>query len=265
MDLEPVPSGSLYMWMYRQGRHGIGVEQMSEALAGVHVRDKDWANYWRGWYAWELYRTCSYDALAIDGGAPGIKAAQWDKPYSAYRDHPYIGKPNVPDRWVPCNERNKPMIKWGRGCMSLCDARATRNQVYLAENMRATKLIVIDVDGDHGWPETGLDMQAITYFAKYTGVTHTLSKPKLVYDYDGFDVITDLGLATLPASYHLTFEVDKVIPTMHFPEAHIDIVGNERNSLRYWKNKLWNGMQPARMTDEIWSDVMQFVKERQER
>lgn len=261
MELEPVPAGSLYMWMYRQGRHGAPVEQMAAALAGTHVRDKDWANYWRGWYTWELHKTRAYDAFAFEQD----KAKAWEKGYSDYPPHPYVGKPDVPNRWVPCNKDNKPMLKWGQGCATLGDAKAKQGQVYLAENLKATKLIVIDVDGDHGWPGTGLDLQAIAYFAKYAGMTHTLSKPKLVYDYDGFDVVTDLGLATMPASYHLTFKVDKVIPTMHFPKAHIDIVGNKENSLRYWKDKIWNGMQPAAMTDDIWKDIMQFIGERQTR
>ena len=261
MEMEPVPTGSLYLWMYRQGRHGISAESMAAALAEIPVRDKDWANYWRGWYTWELYKSRAYDALAIDR----CRENPWDKPYTSYPVHPYIGKPDVPNRWVPCNEANKPMIKWGQGCMTIGDAKAKRGQVYLAENLKATKLIVIDVDGDHGWPKTGLDMQAISYFAELTSIPHTLSKPKLVYDYDGFDAITDLGLATLPASYHLTFKVDRVIPTMHFPKAHVDIVGNKENSLRYWKDKIWNGMQPHEMPDDIWEFIMRFIEERQER
>ena len=51
---------------------------------------------------------------------------------------------------------------------------------------------------------------------------------------------------------------------MHFPEAHIDIVGNRRNSLRYMKDKRWNGLQPIEMTDEIWHELQEFVKNRKQ-
>ena len=66
----------------------------------------------------------------------------------------------------------------------------------------------------------------------------------------------------MPASFHLTFAVDRVIPTMHFSKAHMDIVGNKENSLRYLKNKIWNGIEPLPMNEAIWDDIKSYVERR---
>ena len=52
---------------------------------------------------------------------------------------------------------------------------------------------------------------------------------------------------------------------MHFPKAHIDIIGNQVNSLRYLKTKSWNGMVPMRMTAKIWNEITDYIKIRNER
>jgi hypothetical protein len=127
----------------------------------------------------------------------------------------------------------------------------------MAENMIGQRRIVIDCDGDH---TDTLDMETIAFLWRYSSITHTLCKPRKIKEYPGYE---NTGL-DIPASFHLTFSVDRVIPTMHFPYAGIDIVGNRRNSLRYFKNKEWNGRQPAELTADIWQDLQAYIKHRKE-
>ncbi len=142
--------------------------------------------------------------------------------------------------------------------MSRADAQAYFGSVYLGENMKDLHHIVIDCDGDHN----GLHLETIKFLYKYREMTHCLSKPKQLWEY-GEELPQDAD-PWMTASFHLTFMTDRWIPTMHFPKAHIDIVGNHNNSLRYWKNKTWNHRAPLQLTEEIWNDIRQFV-ERSER
>lgn len=258
----PVPEGSIYFWMYEQGLKGCELPEVELALAAAqkHARLKDLENFWRGWYNHRLYRSGSDDLLDMSGLVrPTIASTAnefLDKAWDEYEDHPFLYKPDVELRYVPCSIENKPMIKWGEGCMSLADARAMSRACYLAENLYGTQRIVVDCDGDH---DERLDFDTIDFLwdmAERTG-THVLSKPKNVCEYPGYE-----GMGMRPASFHLTFFVDKVVPTMHFPWCHIDVVGNKRNSLRYFKNKQWNGRQPAYMTSEVWDELRRFVKGR---
>lgn len=253
-ELEPVPSGSIYIWMYRQGIHGIPFEQVAQALGerGVHIREKDVENYWNGWHRYQTYQEHSpwqvrWSAL---GSTPSY---HWD-------DYPMDDRPlSVPspsNRWVPCNGQNKPMIKWSHGCLTLASAKAMTGCEYLAENLKGCRFIVIDIDGDH---DVNLDMETIA-FGRSLPPTHTLSKPKSVMEYPGMEASGDC----CPASFHLTYAVDRVIPTMHFPNAHIDVIGNARNGLRYMKNKTWNGLQPAKMNEDIWDALMNYANGRKE-
>ena len=255
---ELVPDGSIYFWMYRQGRRGVPLKNVLDALnkAGVQARNKDIQNYSNGLAKLHLHDD---DILSLLDCYSQARGRAYDTVYSDFPKHPYLDEPEIEQRWVPCSKDNKPMIKWGQGCMSKVDAEAKLDQKYLAENMKGTKLIVVDVDGDHGYPRRPIDIDAIMYFMDLSAKTHCLSKPKLVYDCEP-DITWDLGLLTMPVSYHLTFSVDKVVPTMHFPNAHVDVIGNQNNSLRYWKNKLWNGLDPIPMDDEIWRYVMDYVK-----
>lgn len=254
-----IPPGSIYLWMYNQGLKQVAIEDIEAACAmsGVNIREKDYDNYWRGYYKHEFYKSDNWERI--------FRFHKWmDQPssklfkttsYSEFPTHPFGF--DVKDRWVPCNAANKPLIKWGQGCMSAIDARSYPNQVYLAENMLGRDKIIVDCDGDH---DTQLDLELIMFLQKYLDKTHALMKPKAVCEYEGYE---DTGI-TVPASFHLMFVVDRVIPTMHFPSAHMDIIGNRRNSLRYMKNKVWNGVQPIKMTEEIWHELQEFVKHREE-
>ena len=122
--------------------------------------------------------------------------------------------------------------------------------------MKGTHTIVIDCDGDHEEP---WDWETIDFLWRYTDMTHSIFKTEWRNpSYMGH-------ILRVPPSFHLTFKTDRVIPTMHFPYAHIDIVGNRRNSLRYWKNKKWNHREPIPMTSDLWSELKQYIKYRKEK
>lgn len=253
--MDPVPDGSIYLWMYRQGLKRVDLTDISLALFHAHksAREKDIQNYWNGYYR-SAYSEDNPMSILSTGFNETKSQSFMDKKLCQYpvwtHDTEYT------DRWVPCNADNKPMIKWSQGCMNKVDAKATLGCKYLAENMKGSHRIVIDCDGDHDY----IDYETIEFLNKYTTQTHTLSKPKLLYEYE--DQSTPAHLLYKPASFHLTFETDHVIPTMHFPEAHIDIIGNEKNSLRYLKNKIWNGIQPKKFNEIILQDLQQYIKHR---
>lgn len=259
-----VPSGSIYFWMYNQGLKHVPLAKVLNEVrrAGKQVRDKDAENYWNGWYRSDLYHGSGADdvfMLTRDSWRGKPKAPDYfSLSYNDYPLHPYLQYPEIQNRWVPCNKDNKPVIKWGNGCLSLADAKACSNQVYLAENVKGCKFIVIDCDGDH---DDKLDMQTVAFLHRYTTMTHAMFKPKLVNQYEGYE---DTG-CTVAASFHLTFKVDCLVPTMHFPYAHVDIIGNRCNSLRYLKNKEWNGLQPAAMTQETWDEIKKYIAYRKEK
>lgn len=251
-----VPEGSLYFWCYTQGLKHVAIGDLHHAvdMAGRTLRDKDIQNYWNGWYRSSLYgEQGQYDMFVLHHAnqAPAFQTTGLHD----YPKNPYWDMPDIEERWVPCNLYNKPMIKWGNGCLSREDALAYREQVYLAENLKGGKLVVIDCDGDH---DEELDLELVSFLYRFTDRTHALFKPKLITDYKGYE---DSGM-NVPASFHLTFMTDRVIPTMHFPKAHIDVIGNKANSLRYMKNKIWNGMQPAFLTEGVWKQLQEFVERR---
>lgn len=254
-----VPGDSIYMWMYTQGLKHVPLRTIEYecAATGKEIREKDYRNYWNGYYRSDLYTSGTWANLfKFKKRADTPSTAFTGKPYSGYPIHPYLRLPEVENRYVPCDGSNKPMIRWGKGCMTQVDATSMLNQVYLAENLAGTKLIVVDCDGDHD--KGRLDMDVIDFLWKYSGITHTMSKPKAIADYEGYQHTDDIR----PASFHLTFRVDKVIPTMHFPWCHMDIVGNMHNSLRYFKDKQWNHVPITDMTPEIWDDLRRYVERR---
>lgn len=244
----PGPGESIYLWMYKQGVSGTNMNYLLEQLRlnNKPIRQKDIENYMRGL---SNHKSSSmFNVRTNDYYGMG---------YSDYPEHPNLIGPDITKRWVPCSASGMPLIKWSEGCMSKIDAMCMLNSKSLAENLRATRMIVIDCDGDHA--EGMLDFDTIRFLSKYMTKTHCLMKPKTTEQY-GLDVPKELR--NIPASFHLTFYVTKIIPTMHFPHCHIDIVGNRANSLRYLKNKVWNNLPPIQMTDEIWDDIKGFIQER---
>lgn len=249
-----VPKESIYFWMYSQGLKHVCLKDIEAAcaLACKEIRDKDYRNYWNGFHNSDLYKGPGKDDIFMltKRSRPRFSSKDYfNKEYCMYDPHPYAKlKVEVENRWVPCSSTNKPMIKWSNGCMTMADAVAYKDQMYLAENVKGTKMIVIDCDGDHG---EGIDYETMAFLHRYAEMTHCIEKPSEF-----------MGIST---SFHLTFSVDRIIPTMHFPYAHIDIVGNQRNSLRYWKNKKWNGKPPADMTPIIWNEIRRYIEYRKEK
>lgn len=249
-----IPDGSIYIWMYKQGLKQVDLCEIESAcrMAGKEIRSKDYDNYWNGYHKSVLYHGPARDDFLLikEHISPSASEGYFERDYLTYESNPFYGtQPDIQNRWVPCSKENKPLIKWGDGCMEMADAVAYRNQVYLAENLKGTRFIVIDCDGDHDDP---WDYETIMFLNRYKSTTHCIEKP------------TAIGWETSP-SFHLTFETSLIIPTMHFPWAHIDIAGNRKNQLRYWKNKQWNGLPPAFMTSEIWNDIRKYIKYRKEK
>ena len=249
-----VPEGSIYFWMYKQGLKHTPARDIEEACrqAGVSIRKKDWENFWNGWYRSDLYgRDGSVFDLTLQRRPQPASSGYFDKEYSDYPMHPYNDmEGEILNRFVPCDENNHPMIKWGKGCMTKEDAKAVPGQVYLAENLKGCRFIVIDCDGDHD--KEKVDFETMEFLNQFRDKTSSIAKLSPIY-------------ASIPASYHLTFLVDRVIPTMHFNRAHVDICGNKENQLRYFKTKKWNGLQPIWMNDEIWRQIRDYIKTREER
>ena len=244
-----LPEGSIYFWMYTQGLKHVPLSDIVLAcqMAGVEIRQKDEQNYWNGWYRSDMYSGPRRSALEF-GSVHAAGKNYFQLEYRDYPVHPYLGQPDPANRFVPCDKDNRPLIKWSSGCLEMDDARAYKDAVYLGENLKGCKFIVVDCDGDHG---DELDLDTIRFLSQFR--THRLSKPGDENTVDG-----------MPVSFHLTFRVDRVIPTMHFPKAHVDIVGNRHNSLRYFKNKEWNGVEPIDMTDEIWDEIKSYIRTREE-
>lgn len=239
-----IPSGSIYLWMYTMGLKHVNIDELEAELvrAGRPVRQKDLSNYWRGWYNSDLYHGEKVSPFSRPIGSPSKN--YFEMGLQEYPENPYIGLPEIAERWVPCKD-GKPLIKWSNGCMDKATAIAWPGCNCLAENTRGTQQIIIDCDGDHD--PNSIDWETIEFLSKYKGWTHTLEKP------------SDDGKCK---SFHLTFTTDRMIPTMHFPDAHIDIIGNQRNSLRYIKNKQWNGLDPMLMTDMIWDQLKAYIERR---
>lgn len=249
-----IPNDSIYFWMYEQGLKHTDLHriELSCLQAGKPIRPKDYENYWNGYHRSDLYLgPGKEDIFMLKRAREHVSESKSFESlgYFEYPVHPYAGMPEVSNRWVPCSNDNKPMIKWSQGCMTMSDCVAYPGQKYLAENLKGTQMIVIDCDGNHGDP---WDYETIEFLSKFQYKTHCIWKP------------TPIEWEISP-SFHLAFHVDRIIPTMHFPYAHIDIVGNRRNSLRYWKDKKWNSMQPASMTPEIWDELRDYIKYRREK
>ena len=248
-----VPDGSIYYWMYENGLKRIDIREIEAAcsMAGVEIRKKDYQNYMNGWYRSDLYGSPKsiFDLQMKKRPAPA-SSDYFTKEYSDYPMHPYADiEYEIDNRYVPCNKNNKPMMKWGEGCLLREDAEAMPGQVYLAENLKGCKFIVIDCDGDH--EEGKLDLRTMQFLDYYRHLTASMDKPAPMW-------------FSTPVSFHLAFKVDRIIPSMHFLKAHIDICGNKENQLRYFKNKLWNHREMIPMTDEIWRDIRNYIKEREE-
>jgi len=243
---------SIYFDMYKWGLGQIPLEEIESEcrMVGKLIRQKDYDNYYRGYY--KSHKRDPKNILKI-----GTQVQDNDKLLVNLNEWPENPLDfEIEQRWVPCSSQNKPLIQWGSGCLERADAEAYPRSVYLAENLRDTHYVVIDCDGDHN--DSELDFETVFFLYQFTSMTDTREKPKLIQEYEGYEPTR----CTLPASFHLTFRTDRLIPTIHCPWAHIDILGNQRNQLRYLKNKVWNGLEPAELTKEIWCELTDYVLKR---
>lgn len=237
--IDPVPEGSIYFWMYTQGLRQIPYEEVEIALrdAGKIIREKDHDNYWNGYHNSVLYHG---DPFSI----PMPDKPQRNKypSLSSFELNSLASMPPIKNRWVPCNSDNKPLIKWSKGCMTHADAMARRGYQYMAENLKGTDRIVIDFDIEHGDKrDEGL--------ADFAAMFLDTNKYCCFVRMDGEKI----------ASMHLMFSTDLLIPTMHFPEAKIDILGNANNQLRYFKNKQWNRVKATPLNETEWNLIMNYL------
>ena len=251
-----VPNGSIYFWMFSQGLKHTDLDSILAACAhaGKYVREKDINNYWNGYYRSAINSKPSILSFSKVSSSRSF----YELSYSDYPIHPWLGKPDPVNRFAPCSMSNRPLVKWTSQCMSEEDARAyasLEGSTYIGENLYGTKFIVIDCDGDH---EDKLDIETIDFLWNLSD-TQCLAKPKGINEYAGYETWNDN-----PASFHLTFRVDKLIPTCHFPKAHIDILGNQKNCLRFLKNKVSNGKEPKDMDDATWNKLKNYIRKREE-
>ena len=216
-----------------------------------HYYDRDAVKYYSDFYQNELYSSKIFD--------PVVDRDFYNMKLSDYPVTPYVGLPNPPNRFIPCTENLRPLYKWNRGCYLYDDAAAFLNCKVIAENMKGCQFIALDIDGDHDLYD--LDLQTIEFGMEYKDKTSCWYKPGLCMEYDPDLWNREIGFCS--RSFHLIFETDRIIPTMHFPHCHIDILGNKNNQLRYLKNKKWNGMEPIKLTHDIWEDIKGYIRDRQ--
>jgi len=145
------------------------------------------------------------------------------------------------------------MIKWGQGCMEYNDAKALAGQKYLGINNRGLDRIVIDIDGDHD--KNNLDWEIIEFGNKFIGYTKTMSRP----NYRALNPCNNL--VRIPG-FHIIFKTNRVIPVMHY--RHLDIIGNEVNTLQYLKTKQADNVETAELTPDVWRVIIDFIERRKE-
>lgn len=247
--VQEVPDGSIYYWCYIQGLRHVDIAEVAAAvtLAGKQMRGKDVQNYWNGYYNSDLNSGPRKHSI-LDIRSSDLLVDATRKKFSEYPMNPYAGKPEVPCRWVPCSAEGKPLIRWGSGCLLRSEAECRLGCKGLAENLKGCQHIAIDIDGDHD-PDN-IDWDVLAFGEVMAEYTEAHMKPP-----------NEHGKVT---SMHLLYRTDRVVPTMHFPAAHIDIIGNEKNSIRYLKNKVPNGNAMMQMDDAAWQRIMDYIKSREE-
>lgn len=249
MRIDPVPEGSIYFWMYTQGLRGCDPVEVAGVLeqAGKAIRGKDWVNFWNGRNNHEGYlpNTTTKKLFEFGTGTTSNSRKYFKRDFGMYPD--LTTAPDmVVDRWVPTDGHGRPLCSWKDKAMSMADAMNSPGRVYLSENNLDCHRVIFDIDGDHG---QHIDAPLLKHMDKYRSLTRCITRPG---DY--------------VVSYHLEFICDRVIPTMHFPSAHVDILGNEKNVLRCLKNKESNHLSAIPMTIDIWNDIREYIqfKERNE-
>ena len=102
-------------------------------------------------------------------------------------------------------------------------------------------MVIFDIDGvGHGT----VDEQVIKFGDQFRDQNMVVEDPKKV------------------GSFHIYFRTNRLIPVKHFPKAKLDLMGNAVNAAVYFKNKVWNEIEPAELTPEIWNKMQLYQIER---
>lgn len=252
--IQPVPTGSIYVWCYAQGLHGVSWEELLSAIApyGITPRDginhpdnKDYRNWSDGMRRY-LGQDFIYEPRGLSISLMQDVISTDPRAIEDLSSYPLLDCDSTEyerTRWVPCNERNKPLVAWSKTRFSLEQARLWPGCKFLAENLKGCRWVVLDFDIDHDkdnldWELRDFGLQMLKDFP-----TQALYKP----DWMGF---------------HLTYWTDREIKTRHLPHVNMDICGNTTETsgqLRYFKSKKANDVpQTGLLTEEIWSRLQQY-------
>ena len=240
------PNGSIYAAMFRAGKYGIPFEDCESICDyyGINIRAKDVRSWTDGANVGVRIKS------AMNSLSPRITTVNTRKQFPKLTDFPVDFNTTIMHKsFFPCNWENKPMQKWGYSegfdpeLMDISSALLLSDVGFIGFNMLMQNFIVIDIDGvGHG----DKDEQVIKWGRKWSSQTETWEDPHKV------------------GSFHLYFLTNRLIPTMHYPEAKIDILGNAKNTACYRKNKQSNGRPMMYLTSAIWKDLMDYVQSRKE-
>ena len=259
---------SPYFAMFRAGRLGYSIEEVTAhcTARGIPLRAKDIQAWQDGAFKNQVSQAIFEQRLAEKRCKPGSRinptgvvagAVTTNLPSLRLAGQPAFDTmhlddfPRLPKGWrgterrfFPCTQDNRPMIQWGwrpgfePNLMLRVDAEAISPVRWVGQNMLYQNFIVMDIDGvGHGVR----DEQVIEFGTRFREMTMTLEDPKK------------------PGSFHLYFMTDRLIPVKHFPKAKLDLMGNAVNAAVYFKNKVSNGIRPAKLTSEIW-DALQLYQ-----
>lgn len=232
---------SIYMDCFQAGARGVDWQVIADACAkeGIIIRKKDYDNYQRGLRASNRQRLNSLNPVVYEEGAS-----------NTFFDMDYTDYPKLPEGWKESDVRffpaegsgAKPLKGWywGTHLVTREQAEAISPVGMCGENLLGTTRWVADIDIDHG---DAIDYDLMNWALQFKTVTQYWE--------------------ARPTSYHLIFSTDRIIPTMHWPYAHIDGLGNKTNAARYHKDKVPHG-EITPMTPEIWEEFKRYIKYRKD-
>ena len=226
----PRASESWYFWFYSAGLKGIPWEEIVAFAnsSGKIIRPKDYDNYVRGFHKHS-------DPFAVE--IPKRSLPDSIEAFPRFKqDHrePF-------DKWIPCNKDCKPLVKWSQTRCTLMEAQAYRHCEVLGINNKGCHHVTIDVDADHDGP---IDMSVVEYWKPWIQMT----KARVKWSPDG-----------TPASFHLDFYTDRIMPTYHLPK--LDLLGNQQNQVIYLKpNKVDNGLPMMELNDFVWKELKRYAE-----
>jgi hypothetical protein len=271
---EILPAGqSPYFGMFRAGRLGYTIEEVTShcTMLGIPLRAKDIQSWQDGAFKNQVSQAIFEQRLAEKRKQPGSRinptSRMTDAPVNlpslrlankpSFDEAKLTDFPKLPDGWkgcerrfFPCTPDNRPMMQWGwrpgfePNLMLRYDAEALSPVHWVGQNMLYQNFIVMDIDGvGHGT----VDKQVIMFGNQFRDMTLTLEDPKK------------------KGSFHLYFMTDRLIPVKHFGHAKLDLMGNAVNAAVYFKNKISNGIEPAKLTSQIWDAMQRYQVSRKRR